>query len=434
MMSEVVKRQIKIAGIVFSCVLFFLNFRMVDAFEGFGAGTSGGNNGSVYRVTNLNDSGAGSLRAGIGSNRKIVFDVSGTINLVSGNIEIRDMENITIDGASAPDKGITLMGNGITIRNSSDIIVTNLRIRNAKVDGITLWSGSRNVVLDHLSISGSMDGDIDITEDTQNVTVSWSIIGDLRPVSSSSKGMLIANFSQGPVTNVSLHHNLYHNKHQRSPQLSSPGLFDMRNNVIREWGSYGTRVRQGAYGNFVNNVYESQNDGKDALIFLEDAGGRYVAGNLSPAGFNVNSFSDRSIPFAAATVKTDDTALVKGIVLDSVGALPRDGIDREIVGLSVPTKKPTIMPTLPVASPTYYCVGACVTPTIAISPTVFIPVSIKPSISVTEISVSPTVSPTVIKLSPTQVPIEGDQGNFLQIILELIRAFLGFLFGILRLR
>ena len=90
--------------------------------EGGGKFATGGRGGKVYHVTNLNDSGPGSFRDAVGgSNRIVVFDVSGTIELKS-DVVVKD--NVTVAGQTAPGgKGITLKnykiglgGNNIILR------------------------------------------------------------------------------------------------------------------------------------------------------------------------------------------------------------------------------------------------------------------------------------------------------------------------------
>jgi pectate lyase len=299
-------------------------------FEGFGSSTPGGNNGSLVKVTSLADSGPGTLREVLtrGNNQRIEFAVGGII-LLQNRLEIRGQSFVTIDGSTAPAPGITLERNSLYIRNSHDIIVSHIRVRNPITDGILVGRGSHNVVIDHCSVTNAGDENINITESTHSVTVSWCIIGDTRPDSFAlkTKGMLIANFKNLHVTNVSIHHNLFIKQFQRSPQISTAGIFDVRNNVIRDWGAYGMRIRSGARANIINNSFSTNNNPEKAIVFESDVGALHVQGNQGPGSIDVNSLSTTSNAFPVAQVTTHSVTEVEQSVLKRAGASPRDAID-----------------------------------------------------------------------------------------------------------
>src|SRR5690606_36188782 len=97
--------------------------------EGFGAYAQGGRGGDVYYVTNLNNTGAGSLRNGITSAngpRTIVFAVSGNIQLQS--ILTINKPNITIAGQTAPGDRICIRDYSVNIQNTHDIVIRGLRL------------------------------------------------------------------------------------------------------------------------------------------------------------------------------------------------------------------------------------------------------------------------------------------------------------------
>jgi pectate lyase len=281
------------------------------------------------RVTSLADAGPGTLRdalAGPGP-RRVVFAVGGTIHL-KRRLLVQGQTWLTIDGASAPAPGITLEGAGIGIVDSRHVVVRHLRVRRAKTDGIAV-NRSHSVVVDHCSISEAGDEDVSVTQGSSGVTISWSLLGDTRPDQATvrAKGMLIATYDGEAPTNVSVHHNLFVNLAQRSPQVSTSGLVDIRNNVIRDWVAYGVRLRAGARGNVVDNSFASEHNAGRALVLAADAGPVYVAGNRGAP----STIGTAAAPWPVPAVASEPAAHAVPRVLAEAGAQPRDEIDARLV-------------------------------------------------------------------------------------------------------
>jgi hypothetical protein len=198
----------------------------------------------VYRVTNLNDAGAGSLREGIRSAtgpRTIVFAVGGTIRLASSlNL---DRNDITIAGETAPGDGILLRDHRLRI-TGNNIILRHMRFRLGTGSGgenDAVWiNAARDVILDHVSVSWGMDEGLSVTRAFQNVTIQNSVLAeDIR--TDHQYGSLIN--SETPDGRLSLLRNAYLNQLGRTPRAASQNgqefLLEMVNNVVYNWGNRG---------------------------------------------------------------------------------------------------------------------------------------------------------------------------------------------------
>jgi hypothetical protein len=203
--------------------------------EGFGANAIGGSNGKVYVVSNLNDSGAGSLRDALSQpDRTIVFSVGGLINIKDRMVVSK---RISILGQTAPGDGITVYGNGWSFSNADDAIVRYIRIRMGKggvsgKDAITIAEG-HNMIFDHVSVSWGRDETFSINgNEVGNITIQNSIISQGLETHSCG-GLMQTNLGNG----ISLFRNLYIDNKTRNPKVK--GTNDFTNNVVYNWGSGG---------------------------------------------------------------------------------------------------------------------------------------------------------------------------------------------------
>lgn len=260
----------KLAPIILIALLVLSGVAVAqDSLQGF-AQTDGGVGGAILRVTNLDASGPGSLRAVLEAKgpRVVVFEVGGVIDLEKQGLSIRE-PFLTIAGQTAPSPGITLIRGGMSI-STHDVLVQHIRIRPGDAeaekrsgwapDGISTSGGNAyNIVIDHCSISWAVDENLSAsgprTEGPQatshRITFSNCIIAEglhdaSHPKGPHSKGSLIHDFCQ----DIAIIGNLYAHNVRRNPYFKAHATGVIVNNLI--YNASGSAIHL----NYVNSEWD----------------------------------------------------------------------------------------------------------------------------------------------------------------------------------
>lgn len=239
--------------------------------EGYGRFAIGGRGGRVIHVTNLNDSGPGSLREAVQATgtRTVVFDVSGLISLRSGLGFGSRNEFLTIAGQTAPGKGICIRNFTFGGMGGQDTIVRFIRLRLGNLTGITMdgmgLASCDHCIIDHCSISWTIDEAFS-SRGAKNITFQRSLISEALNIAghsnySSGTGHGFAGSIGGNVG--SFHHSLLAHNAGRNWSLAGAldqanrhaGRLDIRNMVVYNW-KHRTTDGGAKQVQFVNNYYK----------------------------------------------------------------------------------------------------------------------------------------------------------------------------------
>ena len=313
---------------------------------GFGSYATGGRNGTVYHVTTLADSGAGSFRDAVSSgNRTIVFDVGGTINLITA---VSCSSSLTIAGQTAPG-GIVFNGGEISFANRNNIICRYIRIRpgsdtaSSTDDALSFYRAS-NVIVDHSSIAFAPWNDIDGVGDSTHLVTAITL---QNCIIANPTGQQFGCHSESVGGQWSWFYNIFANSHNRNPLSKVNDVF-INNVEYNNSAGYTTHTSTKFKHDIVNNYFVGgpAGGGNFPWYQVDKNQSIYYAGNLLDNNQDTTLNGSITTPYwyqGVGTVLTSPwsswTSIVPNLSADlafrfdvsSAGAFPRDEVDALIV-------------------------------------------------------------------------------------------------------
>ncbi len=316
---------------------------------------------TVIRVTNLDESGPGSLRAALEARgpRLVVFEVGGVIDLKGRDLKIAE-PYVYVAGETAPSPGITVIRGGLVI-TTHHVTLRHLRIRPGDA-GRPKRSGwepevttiaAHHVVVDHCSISWGVDENLSASgprtlgpeATSHDITFSYNFITEGLRDSTHSKGPhSMGTLIHDSCTNVTIVGNFYAHNNARNPYFKAFTTGAVVNNLIYNPGSAAITVNyvesewagtgiapQPARIAVVGNVLVYGVDTRDGLPLVSGRGEVFLQDNLAW------DRSGRPVPLAGPGIRTLEVApfwpsglkalpasAVIEHVLRNAGARPKD--------------------------------------------------------------------------------------------------------------
>ncbi len=311
--------------------------------EGFGRFATGGRGGSIYHVTNLNDTGPGSFRDAVSqSDRTVVFDISGVIRIKE---KIAAAPRITVAGQTAPGSGITVYGNGVSF--SSHTIVRFIRFRGSihmpKGACTVVADDLTDIIFDHVSIEWGRWDNLHV-KNSSNITFQYCLIGE--GIDPQRFGALFEH-----LVDITVHHSLWTGNQSRSPKAKAK--IEYVNNVVYNWGKsafIGGHSAKDHYQDLVGNYFIAGPSSTDDFLSMFTATDHvYHQDNYADLNkdgqVNGRLVTDADFIKQNATLVKEPSALLrsnvtvsraqdawKTVMLQAGSSLKRDAVDQRIIG------------------------------------------------------------------------------------------------------
>jgi pectate lyase len=205
------------------------------------------------------------LKAYLGSPEPYVVQFSGQIQ---GADEISIASNKTLLGVGATAH---LMGIGLSINGSRNVIVRNVSVSHVVADGsgpandaIEITGGAKNVWIDHCALYSDRlngedfyDGLLEIKNGSSFITVSWTEFRDHHKVSLISSGDEQVGDT---VIRATYHHNYFHDCGSRLPSIRFGKAHLFNNYYLNNTTGTCVNSRMGAVVKVENNYFQTSED------------------------------------------------------------------------------------------------------------------------------------------------------------------------------